>query len=212
MLSMFDTDLRDYGLRRLRAQRVAVRLGAAVQAVERSRVRLSTGEQLPCGMVLWATGVGSRPLLGRLRTADGPLALRAGRLPVDNQLRVAGCHDVYALGDCAGLENALPAVAQVAEQQGQWLAHQLAVPNSQSPALAPVPAPAPQPAGTASTSTNSAPASALSDQTAAGAPAFEFHSRGMMAYVGGWRALAKLGGSRSVNVKGDLAHRCGVWV
>jgi NADH:quinone reductase (non-electrogenic) len=60
-----------------------------------------------------------------LQSLGEPLTPR-GRLPVDPCLRLPSHPEVYALGDCASLgDPALPATAQVAQQQGNYLARAL---------------------------------------------------------------------------------------
>jgi len=53
-----------------------------------------------------------------------------GRVGVDDNLRVPAYEDIYAIGDCAGYlegtgKTPLPALAQVAERQGKYLAKAL---------------------------------------------------------------------------------------
>ncbi|EEE67419.1 hypothetical protein OsJ_24758 [Oryza sativa Japonica Group] len=62
-----------------------------------------------------------------IELSDGPRASPGGRIGVDEWLRVPSVEDVFALGDCAGfLEGTgravLPALAQVAEREGRYLA------------------------------------------------------------------------------------------
>jgi NADH:ubiquinone reductase (non-electrogenic) len=130
---MFDKTLRDYALQRLRAGRTHVRLSASVHAVLPNKVVLSTGENLPCGLVVWSTGVGPRPFLHTSGLALDPKGLR---LQTDPMLRVPGTGEtVFALGDCAAVgDKVLPAVAQVAEQQGRWLATQFNAEAAKQPA------------------------------------------------------------------------------
>ena len=79
-------------------------------------------ETLSCGMVLWSAGFARNPLLDRLQPALDP----TGRLRTNNQLQLVDRPDVYAFGDCACVEDqVLPQLAQVAEQQGRFLARHL---------------------------------------------------------------------------------------
>ncbi|KAL7000292.1 External alternative NAD(P)H-ubiquinone oxidoreductase B1, mitochondrial [Sarracenia purpurea var. burkii] len=61
----------------------------------------SSGEvfSVPHGMVLWSTGIGARPVVKDFMEQVGQGNRRA--LATDEWLRVKGCEDVYALGDCA---------------------------------------------------------------------------------------------------------------
>jgi NADH:quinone reductase (non-electrogenic) len=122
LLSSFDEALAEYTLRHFGRGGIAVRTSAKVQAVEEGRIVLAGGEILPCGLVLWAGGNAPVPLV---RSLGEPLT-RQGRLAVDPFLRLSAHPDVYALGDCAAVgEPPLPATAQVAQQQGEYLARAL---------------------------------------------------------------------------------------
>jgi NADH dehydrogenase len=76
---------------------VQTRLGVRVTAVDEAGVTLSTGEVVAASTVVWCAGMRANPL-----TADlGVACDRLGRVPVDDYLRVAGVHDVFAAGDVA---------------------------------------------------------------------------------------------------------------
>jgi NADH dehydrogenase FAD-containing subunit len=73
--------------------------------------------------LVWSTGVGPSEFVRSLDLPKSP----GGRIGVDEWLRVPTAPDVFALGDCAGfLESTgkpvLPALAQVAEREGRYLA------------------------------------------------------------------------------------------
>jgi NADH:ubiquinone reductase (non-electrogenic) len=119
LLTSFDEALSDYTKRHFLHVGIEVRTQAKVQSIERDRVVLAGGEVIPCGLVLWAGGNAPVPLVASLSL---PLD-RRGRLIVDDQLRIPGREGVYAMGDCAAVgEPPLPATAQVAQQQGKYLA------------------------------------------------------------------------------------------
>ena len=122
LLTSFDEALAEYTLQHFGREGIEVRTSAKVQAVEKERVLLQDGEVLPCGLVLWAGGNAPLPFVKSLGV---PLSPR-GRLPVDEYLRLPGRPEVYSLGDCASMgDPALPATAQVAQQQGKYLARAL---------------------------------------------------------------------------------------
>lgn len=119
LLTSFDEALSEYTLQHFGREGIVVRTSAKVQAVEKERVVLQGGESLPCGLVLWAGGNAPVPFLKSLGESLTP----RGRLTVDPYLRLPSHPEVYALGDCASLgDPALPATAQVAQQQGEYLA------------------------------------------------------------------------------------------
>jgi NADH:ubiquinone reductase (non-electrogenic) len=122
LLTSFDEALGDYTTRHFGREGIEVRIGAKVQAIEPNAVLLQGGERIDCGLILWAAGNAPVPLIKTLGT---PLD-RRGRVVVDDLLRLPGREDAFALGDCAAVgETPLPATAQVAQQQGKYLAKAL---------------------------------------------------------------------------------------
>jgi len=72
--------------------------------------------------VIWAAGVTTSSLTGKLADAAGVPVDRAGRISVQPDLTLAGQPDVYALGDMARIEHApLPGLAPVAMQEGRYV-------------------------------------------------------------------------------------------
>jgi NADH dehydrogenase/putative oxidoreductase len=100
---------------------VELRLNAKVEQIDASGVVIS-GQHLAARTVLWAAGVMASPASNWL----GVAADRAGRVPVGPDLRVAGCGEVFAIGDTA-LSNAwsgapVPGLAPAAKQGGAYVA------------------------------------------------------------------------------------------
>jgi NADH:ubiquinone reductase (H+-translocating) len=114
-----DADLARYACDELRGRGLDIRLGTRVEEVAEDHVRLSTGETIPCRTVVWTTGVAPHP---SLRELSVPLD-EHGRVPVDEQLRVAGMESVWAVGDCAAVPDPggglSPGTAQHAIRQGR---------------------------------------------------------------------------------------------
>lgn len=122
ILTTFDQALGEYTDRHFGREGIQVRTGAKVQAIEPNAVLLQGGERIDCGLILWAAGNAPVPFVKNLGI---PLD-RRGRIVIDDSLRVAGRENVYAMGDCAVVgEPPLPATAQVAQQQGKYLAKAL---------------------------------------------------------------------------------------
>lgn len=118
LLGGFDEALATYTREHFTRAGIEVRTGQPVAAVEAGAVVLESGERLPCGAVIWAGGNTPRRVV-----ADSGLELDRGRIVVDRRLRVPGEDGVWAAGDCAVVrEAAMPATAQVAQQQGKYLA------------------------------------------------------------------------------------------
>lgn len=124
ILAGFPERLSAYALKALGRLGVAALVGRAVTEVNAEGVRLGD-EQIEASTVLWAAGIAASPA-GRWLDVEID---RAGRIPVLADLSVAGIEGVYALGDTACTEGqdgrALPALAQVAQQQGHHLGRAL---------------------------------------------------------------------------------------
>ncbi len=153
ILRGFDEALADYTQSQFKREGVDLRLSVRVTEVGPDRVVLEGGEVLDCGLVIWAGGNAPVPFISTLGEPMG----EGRRLAVDAWLRVPGLPGVFAAGDCASPEPPLPATAQVAQQQGKYLARSL-------------------------------PRLAVGEEV----PPFRFRPQGMLAYIGGGRALADL--------------------
>lgn len=122
ILSSFDVRLRQYATRQL--QRSGVRLvHGMVKEVLENRLILNDGSEVPYGVLVWSTGVGPSQFVRSLPFQKAP----GGRIGVDEFLRVPSVEDVFAIGDCSGYlestgKSVLPALAQVAEREGKYLA------------------------------------------------------------------------------------------
>ncbi|BBN13407.1 NADH:quinone reductase (non-electrogenic) [Marchantia polymorpha subsp. ruderalis] len=125
ILSSFDLRLRQYATSHL--EKAGVRLvKGMVKDVDAEKITLSDGSEVPYGLLVWSTGVGPSAFVKSLPFQKSP----GGRIGVDEYLRVPGYEDVYAIGDCAGYlestgKQVLPALAQVAEREGKYLARVL---------------------------------------------------------------------------------------
>ena len=84
--------------------------------MEKDRVLLEGGGEIPCGMVLWAGGNAPVPFLQSLGL---PLSPR-GSLVVDSYLCLPSHPEVYALGDCAAVGEP-PAPATEVQTGGKFL-------------------------------------------------------------------------------------------
>jgi len=135
VLMAFDSALQAKAIETLQARTavegglplVEVLLKAGVQEVTPNKIKLSNNQSLPYGLAVWAAGIGPLPLiLDMTKRIEEQAALQnvaRGKLVVDPWLRVKGCPGVYAIGDCAMVEGSVyPATAQVAAQQGSFLA------------------------------------------------------------------------------------------
>ncbi|KAE8711390.1 Internal alternative NAD(P)H-ubiquinone oxidoreductase A1 [Hibiscus syriacus] len=125
ILSSFDDRLRRYAIKQLTKSGVRLVRGI-VKDVKPENLVLSDGSEVPYGLLVWSTGVGPSPFVKSLGLPKSP----GGRIGIDEWLRVPTVQDVFSIGDCSGfLESTgkpvLPALAQVAERQGKYLANLL---------------------------------------------------------------------------------------
>lgn len=121
LLGGFDEALSEYARRHFQREGVEVRTGSPVSRIEEAEIFFADGRTLRYGLAVWGGGNGTVPLIESLG-----LETLKGRLVVDRYLRVPSRSGVYALGDCAACgDPALPATAQVAQQQGKYLADSL---------------------------------------------------------------------------------------
>ena len=122
ILGAFDQSLSRFAARRFRRQDIDVRTHTRVTAIDVDGVSLDNGERLAYGVAVWSAGNAPTSLIANL---DWPKS-RDGRLVAGATLRVPGQNNVWALGDCAVIDGeSLPPTAQVAQQQGKYLANNL---------------------------------------------------------------------------------------
>jgi NADH dehydrogenase len=125
ILPAFPESLAAYAQRRLEKLGVIVRTHCPVADVSAKSITVA-GEKVAVGFAIWAAGVKASPM-GRLLGVNTD---RGGRIAVNPDLGVPGLDHVFVLGDLALLADehgrALPGLAQVAKQQGQYLGRALA--------------------------------------------------------------------------------------
>jgi NADH dehydrogenase len=104
---------------------VRVLLNTPVTQIKEHAVKFEQGTiQTP--NIIWAAGVVASPLLDSLGVEQD----RTGRVKVNDDLSVPGYPNMYVIGDAAHLNDEegipLPALAPVAQQQGEFLGRKLA--------------------------------------------------------------------------------------
>ncbi len=123
ILNTFDAALSDYTARLFRRQNIHLRTVSPVRKIDARRIHLKDGSTIPYGLVVWTAGVGPSDLVDTLPLEKD----KSSRILTDDFFIVPGFEDVYALGDCATpKEKNFPATAQVAQQEGKYLAKVLA--------------------------------------------------------------------------------------
>jgi NADH:ubiquinone reductase (H+-translocating) len=117
---MFKENLRSYTVEALTKRGVEVMTGEVVESVAPTRVSLKSGTELPAHTLVWGAGLQGNALTQAL----GLELERGNRIGVDEELRVAGHPEVYAVGDVAAITDAktgqvLPQLGSVALQSGE---------------------------------------------------------------------------------------------
>lgn len=122
ILSSFDATLSDYTRRMFRRQKIEIKTKSPVKRVEANRIILTNGETIPCGLKVWSTGNGPTDFVKSLKLPKD----KSERLLTDEYFHVKETPQLFALGDCSSVEGKnYPATAQVAQQQGEYLADAL---------------------------------------------------------------------------------------
>lgn len=104
ILNMFDQRITSFAEEKFQREGINLKTGSMVVNV--SDKEISTKERgsgkissVPYGMVVWSTGIGTRPVIVDFMKQIGQTNRRV--LATDEWLRVEGLNSVYALGDCA---------------------------------------------------------------------------------------------------------------
>ena len=122
ILNTFDAVLSNYTTRFFKRQQIEVRTRSMVRKIESKRILLANRQSVPYGLVVWSTGIGPTPFLQSLSLRKD----KASRLVVDDFFRVKETSQLFAIGDCSSVAGEdYPATAQVAQQEGTYLARAL---------------------------------------------------------------------------------------
>ncbi|MEP2989260.1 MAG: FAD-dependent oxidoreductase [Parasphingorhabdus sp.] len=125
ILPAFPEELSEHASASLQSLGVEIRLGGRVTNIESKRVVVGDDTEIPTETVLWAAGVVASSA-GKWLSAETD---RAGRVTVDERLRVPGHANVYAIGDTAGSNGwagkPVPGLAPAAKQAGAYVAQSI---------------------------------------------------------------------------------------
>ncbi|GAB2274833.1 External alternative NAD(P)H-ubiquinone oxidoreductase B2, mitochondrial [Dionaea muscipula] len=104
ILNMFDKRITDFAEDKFKRDGIDLKTGSMVTKVTEKEIftkERATGEMksTPYGMVVWSTGIGTRPVVLEFMKQIGQTNRRA--IATDEWLRVEGSNCIYALGDCA---------------------------------------------------------------------------------------------------------------
>ncbi|KAJ2353882.1 NADH:ubiquinone oxidoreductase [Coemansia sp. RSA 2618] len=172
VLPAFDKKLIDYTQSTFSENQITILTRTMVKEVNDKSFIVQNADgsrsEIPYGLLVWATGIKAQPVVNRIREQYPDVQTNGRGLLVDEYLRVKGAKDIWALGDCA-LSGYAP-LAQVASQQGKWLARRL---NALSTANADAP--------------DSDIFAKIEDSRS-----FQYSSQGSLAYIGSDKAIADL--------------------
>ncbi len=120
-LGTFVPSLREAARKSLEKKGVEVMLGAKVESMDETSIRLVGGEVIAAGTVIWTAGVRASDL----GTALGIELGRQARVKVESTLQVPGHPTAFVIGDLAGAIDGgtpLPMLIPVAMQEGRQVA------------------------------------------------------------------------------------------
>lgn len=110
ILSMYDKEISDYTVEHFKRSSINVEHNTFVKEVKADQVLVQKKgskdiESWPCAVVVWATGIRPRPIIKQLREAIGEeIQANKNALVTDQHLQVLGAKGVFALGDCATID------------------------------------------------------------------------------------------------------------
>jgi NADH dehydrogenase len=129
ILPELDPALRKAARARMVNQRIEVRTKAMAEEITENCVKLKGGNTIETENVIWTAG--NRPNLG-IEAEELPVDQRTG-IKVDEYLRVEGHENIWAIGDCAAVQDVrsgqegkiVPPTAQAAVQEGHMVARNI---------------------------------------------------------------------------------------
>ena len=123
ILPAFPEELSAHAAKSLENLGVDIRLKSRVTNITSDHVNIGDDQEIATETVLWAAGVVASPA-GKWLDAETD---RAGRVAVDEHLRVKGYENVFAIGDTAGSNgwngDPVPGLAPAAKQAGSYVAN-----------------------------------------------------------------------------------------
>jgi NADH:ubiquinone reductase (non-electrogenic) len=128
VLPMFSQQLIDYTESTFKEEKITIRTNTMVKKVNDRTIEAqfkdkngnTVKEEIPYGLLVWATGNAVRPVIKHLMGQIPAQKDSRRGLAVNEYLVVNGAENIWAVGDCA-IANYAP-TAQVASQEGAFLA------------------------------------------------------------------------------------------
>ncbi|TGZ80419.1 FAD/NAD(P)-binding domain-containing protein, partial [Ascodesmis nigricans] len=179
ILSMFDAKLQQYASKHFEREGIVIKTRHHVERVEPDALITKEEGRVPAGLVVWSTGLAPNPFISKGLKGSGISTIeRRGQVEVDNHLRALVVDKHGSL---------------VSQDSVFALGDCAAVKGTQLPATAQV---ASQAAKWLAKSLNAAGKAQEMERE------FKFKSMGIMAYLGGWRAITQM---ESADITGRLA-------
>jgi NADH:ubiquinone reductase (non-electrogenic) len=117
-ITMFDEKLSNMVIRLWKVNEVDVNMNQIVSSISDKNIQLKNNKEIPYDVAIWCGGVKKSTLTNSILSK---LNLNNNRgIPVNKTLQVENTSNAWAIGDCAF--SGLPPTAQVAYQQGTYLA------------------------------------------------------------------------------------------
>ncbi|KAF8320308.1 NADH dehydrogenase [Clavulina sp. PMI_390] len=127
VLPMFSKQLISYTESTFKENKINILTRTMVKEIKEQSVIVQNEKkelvEIPFGVLVWAAGNVGRPLTRNLMAKIGAAQSNKRGLDVDEFLQLKGTDGIFALGDCTATTYA--PTAQVASQQGTYLARQL---------------------------------------------------------------------------------------
>lgn len=106
ILNMFDERISSFAEKKFTRDGIEVQTGCRVMSVDDKEITMkvkSTGAvcSVPHGLVIWSTGISTLPVIRDFMEEIGQTKRHV--LATDEWLRVKGCEDVFAIGDCSSI-------------------------------------------------------------------------------------------------------------
>jgi len=117
-LSSFDVGLSNKAIELWEKENVTMHFKSVVTKIQEKQIEIKGKSEVPFDLAIWCGGIHATPFTRKINEVLG-LENQRG-IPVGDDLRVENTKHIYAMGDCAA--SSYPPTAQVAFQQGQYLA------------------------------------------------------------------------------------------
>ncbi|TKA56142.1 hypothetical protein B0A53_01432 [Rhodotorula sp. CCFEE 5036] len=124
ILGSFDKNLAEYAVSKFDRAGINIKGSRHVTKVGEGYLEIKEEGKVPFGLLVWNTGLAPNPLIESITELQKDEKTHSLRI-TDHFRTIANdgkeMKDVYCIGDASALPDKLPATAQVASQEAQWL-------------------------------------------------------------------------------------------